>query len=47
MQSIQTERPVVVAEQVVEVYVIVWLGHALYLILLAKIKDFLECRSEE
>jgi hypothetical protein len=29
MESIQTQRPVVVAEQVVEIYVIVWLGHAL------------------
>ena len=41
MQSIQTERPVIVAEQVVEVYVIVWLWHALYLIRVTKIKDFL------
>ena len=41
MQSIQTERPVVVAEQVVEVYVIIWLWHALYLIRVTKINDFL------
>ena len=38
MQSIQTERPVIVAEQVIEIDIIVCLGHALCYLEFTKLK---------
>jgi hypothetical protein len=37
MQGIQTERPVVVAEQVVEIDIFICLGHVVFVIYVAKI----------
>ena len=40
MESIQTERPVIISEQVVEIDIIVYLGHALFVICHTKIEYF-------